>query len=58
MSHWTDLKPRKRILPWGRWRVLAKLWLEAKAKRRAELNESRLRSMQMCQRLSEQRQLK
>lgn len=57
-SHWTDLKPRRRLLPWGRWKVLTRLWLERKAAQRMEVIQARKRSMDMARGLSRGRALR
>ena len=46
-QHWTDLKPRKRIIPWGRWRVLTRLWMAESKRRRIARNEARLRTLRL-----------
>lgn len=46
-GNWTKLKPRRRWLPWGRWRVLTRLRLAQSKRARLCRNEARLRSMRM-----------
>lgn len=55
---WERLRPRRRLIPWGRWRVLTRLWLESKAKTRADAIHARHRSMRMMRALSRGRSLK
>ena len=52
-GNWTELKPRKALIPWRRWRVIARFWIKRKADQRMELIRSRKRSMDMMRNLHE-----